>query len=242
MISVVIPAFNEHEHIPNCLKSLANQDCTSKYEIIVVDNGSTDDTAAIAQSLAVRVISQPQRGIARARQTGFEAAAGDIIASTDADTILPADWLSRIEQLFNQNPEAVAVAGHFLLFDGPVVVRTAIKLSLKLMPLILKFAPRLWSFGGFNFAVRADAFTAIGGFNTNLVFGEDINLCHRLGKLGPIVYEPGLTVHSSGRSFSADRLGLKYLLVYLKFLTRREGQESTEQKPAKRDTNQHPNG
>ncbi len=243
MISVIIPALNEQEHISSCLESLAQQDYRGRLEVIVVDNGSTDDTVAIAQSLGAKVAKQPKRGIAWARQRGFEVAVGDIIASTDADTILPHDWLWQIERLLRQNPRAVAVAGHFLLFDGPAVVRMAVRLSLSLMPFILKYIPRLWNFSGVNLAVRADAYSAVGGFNTDLEFGEDIDLCRRLRRLGPVVYEPGLLVQTSGRAFSGDRLGLRHLLGYLGVLVwGNHADGNTWQEPQeirKQDAKQH---
>jgi glycosyltransferase involved in cell wall biosynthesis len=215
MISVVIPALNEQRYLGRCLESLAHQDYQGSFEIIVVDNGSTDATAALASGFGAKVISEARRGIAWARQSGFVVAKGDIIASTDADTIVPADWLSRIDRLFRQHPEAVAVAGHFLLLDGPIVVRLAIRFSLILMPLIIKLQPQLWQFGGFNFAVRSQAFTTVGGFNTHVGFGEDIDLCQRLRRLGRVVFSPELVVLVSGRAFARDRLGLNHLVNYL---------------------------
>jgi len=218
MISVVVPALNEQDYIARCLNSLAQQDYPGRFEIIVVDNGSIDSTAAIAGSLGARVIHQPRKGIARARHSGFLAARGQIIASTDADTTVPGDWLSRINRLFRQNPGAVAVAGHFLLSDGPASVRWWIRVSRRLMPYILKFIPWLWNFSDVNFAIRADAFASVGGFNTDIPLGEDIDLCRRLRQKGRVIFEPSLLVQTSGRAFSNDRLGLKHLFHYLKLL------------------------
>jgi len=215
MISVVIPAFNEQGYIVRCLESLKNQDYAGDFEVIVVDSQCTDGTVSIARKMGARVISQGERGIARARQCGFVAARGEIIASTDADTLLPEDWLSRIDCLFAREPQAVAVAGHFLLSDGPLPVRFWLKVSLLLMPFITWLIPGLWNFSGTNFAVRASVFNRLGGFNTELEFGEDVDLCRRLRQEGKVVFEPGLLVRTSGRSFRGDWLGFKHLFGYL---------------------------
>jgi glycosyltransferase involved in cell wall biosynthesis len=103
MISVVIPALNEERYLGKCLESLMRQDYHHSFEIIVVDNGSTDNTVSIANSYGVNVISEFRRGAAWARQRGFESATSAIIASTDADTILPVNWLSQIDLLFREN-------------------------------------------------------------------------------------------------------------------------------------------
>lgn len=112
------------------------------------------------------------------------------------------------------------MAGHFLLLDGPSVVRLWLRLSLWLMPYVLRLAPWLWRFSGTNFAVRANAFAAVGGFKTDMGFGEDADLCQRLRRLGRVVFEPRLVVKTSGRAFLRDRLGLKYFLNYLSLLVR----------------------
>jgi len=72
----------------------------SRFEIIVVDNGSSDGTAEIACRFGGRVISEPRKGVARARQIGFEAARGEVIASTNADTQVPPRWVARITAHF----------------------------------------------------------------------------------------------------------------------------------------------
>ena len=111
-VSVVIPARNEEREIGRCLDSLARQTFRD-FEVIVVDNGSMDRTASLARSRRVRVIEEPRRGFSPARQAGFEAASGSIVASTDADTVVPPDWLARIEQAFKEQPQAVGVFGPF---------------------------------------------------------------------------------------------------------------------------------
>src|SRR5487761_191941 len=83
--SVVIPACNEAEFLGDCLHSLLRQDFPGDYEIIVVDNNSTDGTAAVARSFGVPVPDVNRAGVCWARQSGTTLASGEIVVSTDAD-------------------------------------------------------------------------------------------------------------------------------------------------------------
>lgn len=249
MISVVIPAFNEEELLAQCLTAIKAQTYSDFEVIVVVTPG--DRTAEIARSFGARTITEPQRGVARARQAGFEAARGDIIASTDADTIVPPDWLSRIEELFRRYPKIIAVAGHFQFYDGPAFVRWWVRVSLLLMPIILKIAPWLWNFGGFNFAVKTSVFHMIGGFNKDFGFGEDVDLCRRLKRSGKVIFDSRLVVKASGRAFLVDHWGFRNLTNYLSVAVRGKSclpfvQGSEAVKRAKLTTNKaahtHKNG
>jgi len=93
-VSVVIPAYNEESYIGACLNSLANQTLDRRdYEIVVVDGGSEDETVDIAREYADNVIIQHSKGVGGARNDGVEVSSGEIVAMTDADIILPCNWL-----------------------------------------------------------------------------------------------------------------------------------------------------
>ena len=98
--SVVIPCFNEENYLKRTIKSLQSQDYKGNFEIIVVDNNSTDNTAIIAKRLGVRVISEKNPGVCFARQKGTLSASGSIVISTDADTVFKKNWLSKIDKKF----------------------------------------------------------------------------------------------------------------------------------------------
>lgn len=99
-VSIVIPAYNEERYLSLCLESIRHQTIAPS-EVIVVDNNSTDQTAAIAQRYPfVRVISESQQGIVFARNAGFNVAQGDIIARIDADTQLPENWVEIVTEFF----------------------------------------------------------------------------------------------------------------------------------------------
>lgn len=109
-ISVVIPAYNEERIISRCLQALADQTDLPD-EIVVVDNCSTDNTVHLAKQFpTVRIISEPRQGITYARQAGFDAANGDVIARIDADTIVHPGWIARIRQDFT-DPELHGQSG-----------------------------------------------------------------------------------------------------------------------------------
>ena len=102
-VSVVVPAFNAEKLIERCLESLKNQ-TVSPYEIIVVDNNSTDRTAAIAEQYGVIVVKESRQGIAWARDAGFLKASGDIIARCDADCVTPKTWVETITKYYSTTP------------------------------------------------------------------------------------------------------------------------------------------
>src|SRR5262245_2064877 len=106
-VSVVVPAFNEERLLPACLSALKRQDYDGELEIIVVDNGSSDHTGLLAARAGVTVLEEPDRGYGKALASGFGAAAGDIIASTDADSVVPCDWVSRLVRAYDDGVAAV---------------------------------------------------------------------------------------------------------------------------------------
>src|SRR2546423_11986426 len=118
-ITVVVPAYNEEGLIGRCLDSLAAQDFAGPFEVIVVDNGSTDRTAAVARERGVRVLCEPRKGVCFARQTGTLAAAAPLVANLDADSYAEPDWLSRLVADLDAAPDVVAVAGTVDYLDAP---------------------------------------------------------------------------------------------------------------------------
>lgn len=115
-ITLIIPAYNEESHICACLDSVKIQTVMPD-EVIVVDNNSTDDTVTIAREYPfVRVITEKQQGIVYARNAGFDAARGDIIARIDADTILKKGWVAFVKRFYDSNAHkryALTGGGYF---------------------------------------------------------------------------------------------------------------------------------
>lgn len=108
-VSVVVPVLDDAEHLHRCLVALAAQSRPPD-EVLVVDNGSSDDGVRIARSLGARVVTEPERGIPRAASRGYDEATGDLIARLDADSTPPTGWLARVVELFD-DPSVAAVTG-----------------------------------------------------------------------------------------------------------------------------------
>lgn len=109
-VSIVIPAYNEADFIEQCLDAIQAQTIVPK-EVIVVDNNSTDNTAEIAAKYPfVTVLREPRQGVVFARDRGFDAASGEIIGRIDVDTIIPADWVENIQQIF-EDSRVSAISG-----------------------------------------------------------------------------------------------------------------------------------
>lgn len=113
MISVIIPARNASDTLSDCLRAISAQEGIDlPYEVIVVDDGSTDDTGQIALGYEARVVTLDGRGPAAARNTGAQNARGEILVFTDADCQPARDWLARLTLPF-RDPEIVGVRGAY---------------------------------------------------------------------------------------------------------------------------------
>jgi len=139
LISVIIPTYNEANYIVDCLDSLELQKTNFKFEVIVSDNGSTDKTAELARHhrLKPRVVKEPVRGVANARQAGLAVSKGEIIVSTDADCLFQPNWLEKIANDF-ENEAVVGVAGNYHFIDADLWARVFPVLGAVLVWIIYK--------------------------------------------------------------------------------------------------------
>jgi peptidoglycan/xylan/chitin deacetylase (PgdA/CDA1 family)/GT2 family glycosyltransferase len=202
-VSVVIPAYNEEKYLPLCLESIRKQDYAGEYEVIVVDNASTDNTAKVALDWGAKVVYESKRSPACARQKGVEAATGEIIAFIDADTQAPACWLSTIVSRFVREPETVVVSGPYAYCDAGRIAKIfsySNFISIILDQLFRKVLNKGSAIWGSNFAVRRSALLEVGGFDTSIRFyGEEYELSLRLKKAGKGGIIPRLFVLTSAR-------------------------------------------
>lgn len=204
LISVIVPVYNEEKFIVSCLTNLINQDFNkNNYEIIVIDNASTDNTAKIAKKFKVNLIYEEKKGYNFAVIRGFLEAKGEIIAITDADTEVPVDWLTKIYKAFKENPEVVMVCGRSII--RPKIFLSCIsEFFINLGGgIIMKISP------SYNLAIRRDVYFSIGGINKNLEFNLDTDLCFRAKRKGKTVFLWNNPVVTSSRHYKGIE-GIKY--------------------------------
>jgi glycosyltransferase involved in cell wall biosynthesis len=209
-ISIVIPAYNEQHHLALCLESIKNQ-IIKPYQVIVVDNNSSDNTAKIAKSFSfVKLLHEDKHGIVFARNTGFDAASGSIIARIDADTIIPPDWIKNIQDIFSTD-NIDALSGSVSYYDAPfnsLNAFTDLYFRAKIARKLNKTAGYLY---GCNMAVTRQAWKSIKHktCNNNTVH-EDLDLAIHLKKSGfKLIFNKDLRASISIRSFNTKLSGFR---------------------------------
>ncbi|MFC7404882.1 glycosyltransferase family 2 protein [Georgenia alba] len=194
-VSVIIPALNAAETLPTQLDALAAQDVRGPWEVLVVDNGSTDATAEICEAYAsrlpLRLLHCRLRGTSPARNTGAAQAQGELLLFCDADDEVAADWVEAMRTAL-ESYDAVggAVENDRLTEPGmPYVPRHPDHL-----PVVAGFLPRAITA---NLGVRHEVFDAVGGFAADYDYGgPDTEFCWRLQLAGyRLGYAPNAVVH-----------------------------------------------
>ncbi|SDD29022.1 glycosyltransferase family 2 protein [Auraticoccus monumenti] len=195
--SVVVPALDEGDHLAATLASLQAQDFAGGVELLVVDNGSTDDTVAVAERAGVRVVHEGRRGVCAARQRGVEEARGELVVSTDADTLHPRDWLSRLDEAFREHPGVVAVAGPCRYLDPPWWAAVMPPVGFALVAAVHALTGRVTYLTATNVAYRREGFP---GYDVTLTQGGDeVDLLRRLRRVGTVHWDGRNPVHTSSR-------------------------------------------
>ncbi len=198
-VSVVIPAYNEEKRLASCLKSVFNQ-TVAPYEVVVVDNNSTDRTAEIAEKMGARVVKENIQGLIFARNRGFDEAKGDIIARTDADTTVPNTWIEKISKHFTEEPIDA--------LSGPAIFGIRI-LSPVLRILVFEANKRIFghhSLYGPNYALRREMWEKVRGevcLEDSRVH-EDTDMSIHIGKKGTIGFDSDLKVRTSARRLRSN--------------------------------------
>lgn len=195
--SIVIPCFNEEKYLGRTLDSLKHQDFTGRYEVIVVDNNCTDDTVAIASQYDVRIITEDDPGVCSARQAGTEAALGEIVVSTDADTTFDADWLTNIDTVFNNDDKLVGVCGGCEFVDAAWWGKVYPKILFGSVYRVYRIIGRPFYITATNTAFKKSAWN---GYDTKQTQGGDeLGLLHKLRKNGRVAFTNKYVVHTSSR-------------------------------------------
>jgi glycosyltransferase involved in cell wall biosynthesis len=225
-ISAIVCAYNEERILAPALHSLFAQTRVPD-EVIVVDNACTDRTADVAASIpGVRVVSEPTKGLTKARAAGRAAARGDMLFYMDADCRAPLQLLERMERMerrFERSPRTVAVTGPYRFYDWDWIgVAGARAYDYTLAPFAHITAQRVLRVGavlyGGNFAVRTSALDAVGGFDTSIEFhGEDTNIGRRLSAVGTVELVEGCSIMTSARRYKALGRGKVFRLYVRNF-------------------------
>lgn len=222
VISVVIPALNDSIMLARCLEALALQTRLPD-EIIVVDNGSTDDTADVARRAGARVVIEPHRGIPAATAAGFDAARGAIIGRLDADSVPATNWAEELERRFDADDGLAAITGPAQFYGSNRLVRGAGE--------FLYIGGYFWSMGwllghpplfGSNFGIRATAWRRIRESCHRDVreLHDDLDLSFQFTVGMRIDFDRDLRVRVSSRPFGSFRgLGRRLYWAYTTIAT-----------------------
>ena len=175
--SIIIPCYNQAEYLPDAIESVLKQ-TYKPHEIIVVNDGSQDETRYVAQSYPVRYIEQVNKGLASARNTGLMNMTGDYFFPLDADDMMLPNCLQRVADTIAYNPGADIIAPSFKEFgvrDTTVILMQDPKLE------DFKTANRI----GYFSAIKKEALLEAGGYSPRMIWGyEDYHLWFDLLKRG----------------------------------------------------------
>ncbi|RPJ54359.1 MAG: glycosyltransferase [Methanobacteriota archaeon] len=222
MISVVVPTYNEEASIATCLESLADQTVPrAQYELIVVDGNSTDRTREIAAANADLVMIQTSKKVGGARNDGVLKSRGAIVATTDADCIIPPDWIERIEHDFATR-QPVQLYG--LVDPKEPGVKHRISLALaNSFSRIGHHTHTVYYTLGCNTAFSKEAFVKAGMYRT-IDAGDDLEIARRMRTLGRVVLDPKLRVKFSMRRY--DQFGTVRSLYEWLYIATHGGESS----------------
>jgi glycosyltransferase involved in cell wall biosynthesis len=200
-VSIVIPVYNEQDTIERCIDAIFSQTVAAD-EVIIVDNGSTDATADRVRSYEGRVIwlREPRRGVYYARNTGFDAATGDLIGRIDADTLLPPRWVEQVHDLFADHAiEAVTGPARYYDIRLPRLI-ARLDLSLRATWARTNRQRLDWIYGA-NMAIRASTWRTVrSALCEDRGIHEDVDLGIHLFHAGyRVIFVPELAAGTSSR-------------------------------------------
>jgi len=181
MISIIIPAYNAAQTLPACLAALQSQ-TQPPGEIIVVDDGSQDQTAQVARAYGAQLLEQPHQGPAAARNLGIRQARGDIVLLTDADCEPVPTWVAEMMRPF-ADPRVVGVKGSYRTHQQERVARLA-QCEFEERYDRLERLATIDFIDSYAAAFRLAVLLETGGFDPAFPHNEDVELSYRLARAG----------------------------------------------------------
>jgi GT2 family glycosyltransferase len=182
-VSVVVCTYNGAQTLRECLGALVALEYPD-FEVIVVDDGSTDETAAIASEYPVRLIQTENQGLGAARNVGIAAASGELIAFVDDDAWPDPDWLTYLAAEFQRTPHA-GIGGPNVPPPGNELVAASVANAPGGPIHVLLTDRQAEHIPGCNMAFRKDCLDAVGGFDSRFrVAGDDVDICWKVNSRG----------------------------------------------------------
>jgi len=186
MISVVIPAYNSEKTIASTIKALLKQNYPkNKYEIIVVDDGSTDKTIEVASKFPIKIIKLKHKGPANARNVGAKRSKGSIILFTDADCVPDKNWIRNMVEPFKDS-KIVGVSGTYKTLNSDKLIARFAGYEIEHRHQKMKKQRYVDFIGTFSAGYRRNIFLKFKGFDTRFKTssGEDPEFSYRMAKAG----------------------------------------------------------
>lgn len=219
-ISVVIPTYNEEKGLEKFLRQFSKQTLPrNEFEIIIVDGNSTDRTRQIAEKYADVVFIQKSKGVGGARNDGVKIAKAEVVATTDADVILPPFWLEKIYEHFEKDKKLIFLFGANYPTTTTKVIRFFGGLKQIINQIFAKFHITYLAEGP-NMSFRRDAFLKVGGYS-DLPIMDDTEITSRMRSLGKIIFDRRIFVYASVRRLEkkgTSRTGFTLLTSYFKLV------------------------
>ncbi|KAF0144497.1 MAG: hypothetical protein FD156_1801 [Nitrospirae bacterium] len=228
MVSVVIPAYNAEKTIAACLTSLMKQDYPGDYEVIVVDDGSSDSTPNIVSGYErVRLIKQENAGPAAARNKGAAAAKGEIILFTDSDCVPEGNWIKEMVNPFKDNRDVVGVKGRYKTKQKETTARF-VQFEYEDKYRYMQKDKYIDFIDTYSAGFKREIFLEMRGYDTEfpVACAEDVELSFRLSKKGyKMIFNPNAVVYHIHPAGLKDYLRKKYKFAYWRIVAVKKNPE-----------------
>jgi glycosyltransferase involved in cell wall biosynthesis len=220
--SIIIPVFNSEKTLPACLKSLSQQSI-NPFEIIVVDDGSSDNSVKTAKAFNATVLKQEHAGPAKARNFGAKTAGGDVLVFIDADCVAEKNWLEEMIRPFH-SPAVVGVQGAYLTKQKSLTARF-VQIEIEERYERMKRIGKIDWVGSYSAAYRKKDFLEEKGFDESfpIASGEDPELSFKISKKGKrLVFNEKAIVYHSHPDNLPEYLKVKFFRAYWRMFVYRK--------------------